>query len=58
MTAPAASATSRGDERVVACSRRTNGTVLGSIIAAIIAFQTGKKPAPVIPAILTSTLGL
>jgi len=54
MTAPAASATSRGDERVVACSRRTNGTVLGSIIA----FQTGKKPAPVIPAILTSTLGL
>jgi len=57
MTAPAASATSRGDERVVAGSRRTNGTVLGSIIAAI-AFQTGKKPAPVIPAILTSTLGL
>jgi hypothetical protein len=40
----------------VAKSRRSNGMVLGSIIAAIVAVQSGRKAAPAMGPILTSTL--
>ncbi len=43
-------------ERVVAKSRPSNGTVLGSIVAPIVAVQSGRNAAPAMGPILTSTL--